>query len=89
MRGSNSRDCYLKLACSISSFGIAFGSIWSLNPSDKISLHKGAFLTSLGLVYFVSLTEFLNKFILETPSGLKIIKKYRLRIADVLDITNK
>ncbi|GAB0092952.1 uncharacterized protein DMENIID0001_080040 [Sergentomyia squamirostris] len=79
----------ISLACSIGSMGIAWGSLLSLNISDRISLQRGVFLSSLGFVYFVSITDFFNRFLLETGKGLQWRKKYHLMISDVMDITNK
>ncbi|XP_059610750.1 ceramide synthase [Phlebotomus argentipes] len=80
---------FISLACSIGSMGIAWGSLLSLNISDRISLQRGVFLSSLGFVYFVSLTDFFNRFLLETTKGLQWRKKYHLMVSDVMDITNK
>lgn len=89
MQLKNSRGCYFSLAFTIGSFGIAWGSLLSVSPSDRISLQRGALLSSLGAVYFTSLTNFINKFLLETSNGLKIRKRFRLKFSDVLDITNR
>lgn len=78
-----------QLCYSLGSFGLACASLWELNPTDRISVQKGALLIAFGFVYFVALTDFLNKLILRTSIGLSFVKKYRLRISDVLDITNK
>lgn len=83
------RGCLFQLLYSLGSFGLACASLWELNPSDRISIQKGSLLIALGFVYFVALTDFLNKLILRTTIGLSFVKKYRLRISDVLDITNK
>lgn len=83
------KGCIFPLIYSLGSFGLACASLWELKPSDRISVQKGALLISLGFVYFITLTEFLNKLILRTSFGLSFVKKYRLRISDVLDITNK
>ncbi|XP_055535315.1 ceramide synthase [Wyeomyia smithii] len=92
MGGSAKTDpkgCIFSLLYSLGSFGLACGSLWELKPSDRITVQKGALLISLGFVYFIALTEFLNKLILRTSVGLNFVKRYRLRISDVLDITNK
>lgn len=84
------RGCYLSLACSIGSISIACGSLLQIqNTTDRISLQRGLFLTSMGFIYFVSLTDFFNKYLLETPQGIKFRKKYRLMMSDVMEITNK
>ncbi|XP_055906157.1 uncharacterized protein LOC129941512 [Eupeodes corollae] len=84
------RGCYLSLACSIGSISIACGSLLQIqNSTDRISLQRGLFLTSMGFIYFVSLTDFFNKYLLETPQGIKFRKKYRLMMSDVMEITNK
>lgn len=89
MHKTDPRGCLFQLLYSLGSFGLACASLWELNPSDRISIQKGSLLIALGFVYFVALTDFLNKLILRTSIGLSFVKKYRLRISDVLDITNK
>lgn len=85
----NTRGCVFSLLYSVGSFALACASLSTLNPSDRISVQKGALLISLGFVYFVALTEFLNKLLLKTALGHNFVKRYRLRVSDVLDITNK
>lgn len=89
MHKTDPRGCLFQLLYSLGSFGLACASLWELNPTDRISIQKGSLLIALGFVYFVALTDFLNKLILRTSIGLSFVKKYRLRISDVLDITNK
>lgn len=87
---STSCGCYFSLACSIGSMSLACGSLWNIpNTTDRLSLQRGLFLTSLGFIYFVSLTDFCNKYLLETKRGQQFRHKYRLMISDVLEITNK
>lgn len=82
--------CYVSLACSIGSISLACGSLFQIpNTTDRISLQRGLFLTSLGFIYFISLTDFCNKYLLETKHGIKFRKKYRLMVSDVMDMTNK
>lgn len=84
------RGCYFSLAFSIGSMGLACGSLLQIpNSSDRISLQRGLVLTSLGFIYFVSLTDFCNKYLLETSHGQRFRRKYRLMMSDVLEITNK
>ncbi|XP_020805406.1 protein FAM57B [Drosophila serrata] len=84
------RGCYFSLAFSIGSMGLACGSLWQIpNTTDRISLQRGLFLTSLGFIYFISLTDFCNKYLLETSRGQEFRRKYRLMMSDVLEITNK
>uniref|UniRef100_A0A182YEC0 Uncharacterized protein n=1 Tax=Anopheles stephensi TaxID=30069 RepID=A0A182YEC0_ANOST len=85
----DTRSCVFSLLYSVGSFAVACASLSTLNPSDRISVQKGALLISFGFVYFVALTEFLNKLLLRTPFGHSFVKRYRLRVSDVLDITNK
>jgi hypothetical protein len=78
------------LFLAVSSFIIAFGSLFQINFSEKISFQRGIFLITCGFIYFISLTTFFNKLILETRRGLSFIKKYKIiRISDILDISNK
>lgn len=82
--------CYFSLACSIGSMSLACGSLWQIpNTTDRLTLQRGLFLTSLGFIYFISLTDFCNKYLLETKRGQQFRNKYRLMISDVLEITNK
>ncbi|ALC48804.1 CG17841, partial [Drosophila busckii] len=82
--------CYFSLACSIGSMSLACGSLWQIpNTTDRITLQRGLFLTSLGFIYFISLTDFCNKYLLETARGQHFRRKYRLMVSDVLEITNK
>ncbi|XP_001355613.3 ceramide synthase [Drosophila pseudoobscura] len=84
------RGCYFSLAFSIGSMGLACGSLWQIpNTTDRITLQRGLFLTSLGFIYFISLTDFCNKYLLETRRGQEFRRKYRLMMSDVLEITNK
>ncbi|XP_053952001.1 ceramide synthase [Anastrepha ludens] len=85
-----SSRCYMSLACSIGSISLACGSLLQIpNITDRISLQRGLFLTSLGFIYFVSLTDFCHKYLLNTKHGLQFRKKYRLMMSDVMEITNK
>ncbi|XP_013104752.1 uncharacterized protein LOC106085189 [Stomoxys calcitrans] len=82
--------CYVSLACSIGSISLAAGSFLQIpNTTDRISFQRGLFLSSLGFIYFISLTDFCNKYLLETSHGIKFRKKYRLMMSDILDMTNK
>ncbi|XP_055384422.1 uncharacterized protein LOC129614035 [Condylostylus longicornis] len=84
------RGCYLSLACSIGSISLACGSLLQLqSSSDRISIQRGLFITSLGFLYFISLTDFFNKYLIETPQGIMFRRKYRLMVSDAMDITNK
>lgn len=84
------RGCMFALACSIGSMSVACGNLLSLSAyNEKISFQHGMFITSLGFIYFISLTDFFHKYLLETASGIKFRQKYRLMISDVMDITNK
>ncbi|XP_041785485.1 ceramide synthase [Anopheles merus] len=85
----NTRGCVFSLLYSVGSFALACASLSTLDPSDRITVQKGALLISLGFVYFVALTEFLNQLLLRTTIGHSFVKRYRLRVSDVLDITNK
>lgn len=84
------RGCMFSLALACSSISVAFGNLLSLTTyNEKISFQRGVFITSLGFVYFISLTNFFNKCLLETTFGIQFRQKYRLMISDVMDITNK
>lgn len=80
---------FASMACNMGSIGLAWACLFQLPADSRITLQRGLLLTSLGFLYFVSLTDFFNKFLLETSNGLKIRKKFRLKLSDVLEITNK
>lgn len=80
---------FVSLAYNLGAISLACGALFQLAPDSRISLQRGLLLLSLGFLYFVSLTDFFNKFLLETANGLRIRKKFRLKLSDVLDITNK
>ncbi len=85
-----SSGCMFALACSIGSMSVACGNLLTLTAyNEKISFQRGMFITSLGFVYFISLTDFFHKYFMETASGMKFRQKYRLMTSDILDITNK
>ncbi|XP_055621438.1 TLC domain-containing protein 3A isoform X2 [Toxorhynchites rutilus septentrionalis] len=86
---TDTKGCLFALLYSVGSFGLACASLWDLKSDDRITVQKGALLITLGFVYFITLTELLNKLILQTSLGLNLVKRYRLRISDVLDISNK
>lgn len=77
-----SRQCLKSLALSITSVSMFVGSLSTLNVSDRISLLRGFIYTSLGFLHFISLNDFLNKFV----AG---IRGYNLLKSDALDIANK
>lgn len=80
--------CALSLACCIGSMCIACGNLMSMNE-EKVSLQRGLFLTSLSFVYFISLTDFLNHFLIDTIIGKNFRLKYKLLKSDIMDISNK
>lgn len=87
---NGNRGCFISLAWSIGSVGIAWGSLMALaSPYERLSVQRGIFLTSLGFVHFISLTDFFNKYLMETNSGKRFRQKYRLMVSDAMDITNK
>ncbi|XP_035449014.1 TLC domain-containing protein 3A isoform X2 [Spodoptera frugiperda] len=75
--------------CNAGSLVAATNLVISLNPEDKITIKRGAALTALGFVYFMTLFELLNSLALSTGAGARFRHKYRLSCGDVLDITNK
>lgn len=85
----NNCALYLLLASVVGSLSVAGMSLLPLHPSDHIPIALGAWLSSLGLVFFVSLFGLLNHVGLKTKLGQLCRKKYQLTIGDVLDISNK
>lgn len=77
-----SAQCLQSLALSITSVSVFLGSLATLNVQDRISLLRGFVYTSLGFLHFISLNDFLNKFV----AG---IRGYNLLKSDALDIANK
>lgn len=80
---------YLLLLSNVGSLGIAGISLLPLHPNDHIPIALGAWLSVLGLVFFVSLFALLNHVGLQTKLGQRCRKKYQLTIGEVLDISNK
>ncbi|XP_034827927.1 ceramide synthase [Maniola hyperantus] len=76
-------------AFNASSLAAAINLVVVLDPEDRISKTRGAALTALGLVYFVTLNELFNVAALLTGAGARFRHKYRLSIGEVLDISNK
>ena len=79
----------LLLVSVLGSLTMAAGSVLLLGPEDRISLTRGAWLSLLGLIFFVSLFDLLNHVALKTSVGHMFRKKYELTLAEVLDISNK
>ncbi|XP_026501410.1 ceramide synthase [Vanessa tameamea] len=77
------------VACNVGALVIAINLVIGLNPEDRISVKRGAVLTALGLVYFVTLFELFNVAALFTGAGARFRHKYRLSCGEVLDISNK
>ncbi|KAJ9581266.1 hypothetical protein L9F63_023538, partial [Diploptera punctata] len=59
-RSSMATPASLLLMSVLGSIGIAAGSVLILGPEDRISLTRGAWLSVLGLIFFVSLFDLLN-----------------------------
>lgn len=77
------------MASVVGSLSVAGVSLLPLHPSDHIPIALGAWLSALGLVFFVSLFGLINHVGLKTKLGQLCRKKYQLTIGDVLDISNK
>ncbi|CAH2237151.1 jg11124 [Pararge aegeria aegeria] len=88
MRHHRMMLCVLAV-CNASSLAAAINLVIVLDPEDRISVRRGAALTALGLVYFVSLFELFNVAALLTGAGARFRRKHRLSCGDVLDISNK
>lgn len=73
----------------VTSLSLGVLSISELEWEDHVSIQKGFLLFVYGLVFFTSLFNLLNAIVLRTPQGQKLIRKYNLNKADVLDISNK
>lgn len=83
------RGCAFSFGCCVGSMTMACASLISVPAHEQISCQRGLFLTSMGFIYFISLTNFCNTFMLDTEVGRSFRRKYRLLVSDVLDITNK
>ncbi|XP_021921780.1 protein FAM57A [Zootermopsis nevadensis] len=88
-RSSMVTSASLLLMSVFGSIGMATGSVLLLGPEDRISLTRGAWLSLLGLIFFVSLFDLLNHVALSTSVGHMFQKKYELTLAEVMDISNK
>lgn len=73
----------------LSSFVLAFGCVSNHDPETKVSKTLAAFLLMTGSWFYVKLTHLLNKLLLSTNSGLKLIRRFNLSLSDCLDISNK
>ncbi|XP_060806647.1 TLC domain-containing protein 3A isoform X1 [Amyelois transitella] len=80
---------YVLLLINLVSIFTAAKTVLVLNPEDRISVTRGAWLTALGFVFFMSMFELLNVCALYTGVGSRLRQRYRLGCGDVLDITNK
>lgn len=65
---------------------VNFGLI-GVDWSDALPLSRGIFVMACGFIFFINLTLSFNKFFLNTLIGQKFLRKYKLRISDVLDLT--
>jgi len=79
----------LLLTSVVSSLTLAGASLLPLHSDDHIPVTLGAWLSTLGLVFFVSLFTLLNHVALHTEAGHKLRKKYQLTLGDAMDISNK
>lgn len=68
---------------------VAIFTISDLEWSDRISNGRGSVLFILGLIFFTCLFNALNVFSLHTTTGLRLVKKYKMSVTDVMDISNK
>ncbi|XP_032526716.2 ceramide synthase [Danaus plexippus] len=75
--------------CNAGSLAAAINLVIILNPDDRISIKRGAVLTALGFVYFMTLFELINMAALFTQAGARFRQKYKLSCGEVLDISNK
>ena len=73
----------------VSSFVVAFGTVSKYHEETRVSIQLGLFLAFFGSLFFVNITNLLNKLMLCTESGLKFIKHFNLSLSDCMDITNK
>lgn len=73
----------------VASCVLAFGTIAKYESETRVSLQLGIFLAFLGSFFFVNITNFFNKLMLSTTSGLKFVKYFNLSLSDCMDITNK
>ncbi|XP_053617446.1 TLC domain-containing protein 3A [Plodia interpunctella] len=80
---------YVLVLANMLSLFAAANTVLVLNPEDRISVTRGASLTALGFVYFMTMFELLNVCALYTGVGGRLRQRHRLGAGDVLDITNK
>ncbi|XP_012287272.1 protein FAM57A [Orussus abietinus] len=89
MISTNCGDMSVSLVSTVGSLSMAVCTVAVLSPGDKIGLRRGACLSALGFIFFLSLFDFLNSVALRTRTGSRIRKKYHLKLSDVFDISNK
>lgn len=75
--------------CTVVSVIAAIFSIVDLEWNERISNGRGTFLFGLGLIFFTCLFNAFNTLCLKTTNGQKLIKKFKMTVTDVMDISNK
>lgn len=69
-----------------------FLGLWTisvLDSEDKVTIYRGLLLSLYGAVFFICLYSLINHIIQRTNYGQRLVKKYKLVTADVLDTSNK
>lgn len=67
----------------------AWAVLHSLHPEDRVSAVQGICLMALGFIFFISSFDLCNYVMFHTSKGKKFVKKYKLSLYDVMDISNK
>ncbi|KRT80815.1 hypothetical protein AMK59_5041 [Oryctes borbonicus] len=73
----------------ILSLGVGLWTISVLDWEDRVTIYRGLLLSAYGAVFFTSLYSLINHVTQRTGYGQKLVKKYKLSTADVLDASNK
>jgi hypothetical protein len=85
---TNSRENYFAFcAFFIALILINFWNSSGTGSNPQISLKCGICIFYCGLFSFYNLTTSINKFILDSKLGYAIMKKFDLKVSNVLDIT--
>ncbi|KAI4454719.1 hypothetical protein MML48_9g00019695 [Holotrichia oblita] len=73
----------------IASLSLAIWTISVLDWEDRVTIYRGLLLSAYGAIFFTSLYSLINHVTQRTNYGLKLCKKYKLTVSDVLDTSNK
>ncbi|XP_048482474.1 TLC domain-containing protein 3A [Plutella xylostella] len=68
---------------------LAVASVLQLRPDDRVTVCHGAFLSTLGVMFYLSLYWLVQDAVTTTPLGRRLVINYSLTRADVTEISHK